>query len=857
MRFTLKDYQADAVSDVLTRLGQARELYHSRFASRSAFSLSATTGAGKTVMAAAVIEALFEGNDDYDFQADPGAVVLWFTDDPSLNAQTKFRLLEASDLPAARLKVIEPEFHADRLEPGMVYFLNTQKLGRNSLLVRGAQTGDDETLPTMPAAPDLRANTMWDILRNTIEDPRLTLYLILDEAHKGMKSTARLANEKQTIVRRLINGEGGAPAMPIVWGISATVHRFETAMAAAVDRIGLPPVAVDPARVQESGLLKDDIRLDFPTEAGRFDTVLLTRATRRVQEASRLWTEYAASQDPPIDPVAPLLVVQLPNTPSDDLLLEAFHAVRDAWPDLPSEAMAHVFGEHKTIELGGFTVPHIAPEKVQESTWVRVLFAKDAISTGWDCPRAEVLMSFRPAEDQTHITQLLGRMVRTPLARRIPGNDRLNSVECVLPRFNRSTATAVGELLLGHGDAESGGSGGGGGRRVQYAPVDLVPNDEVPALVWEVYDALPSQTLPRKAGRPPRQLLSLAQALSQDGIRAGARSQAYDELCGVLAGFAARRRRDVDRAREGILRMSGETVVVGPSGMITGELFTEASDEPAIEAAFAAASRVLTKDIALRYAEHVAADDPDDPDEGLLDAHLHVASLARVEGVADELDREATALADRWYAEHRVDIKGLADERRAAYEEILAMAPEPRRTDVLRPKVQTASSEDSNGNMLPTVDRHLMSTASGARPVDDLNDWERLVLDHELSRPDSVAWYRNPSRASADSLAIAYQDAQGAWRRMCPDFLFFQRVGGTVRISIVDPHGTHLRDALPKLRGLAKYTGEYGELFHRIEAVAEVDGRLRVLDLQQEAVRAAVAEATDAEELYRSAAVDY
>ena len=45
---------------------------------------------------------------------------------------------------------------------------------------------------------------------------------------------------------------------------------------------------------------------------------------------------------------------------------------------------------------------------------MRVLFAKDAISTGWDCPRAEVLVSFRPAEDETRITQLLGRMVRTP-----------------------------------------------------------------------------------------------------------------------------------------------------------------------------------------------------------------------------------------------------------------------------------------------------------------------------------------------------------------------------------------------------------------------------------------------------------
>ena len=80
--------------------------------------------------------------------------------------------------------------------------------------------------------------------------------------------------------------------------------------------------------------------------------------------------------------------------------------------------MAHVFGDHAPIEIRGFRIPHVGPETVQDRTHVRVLFAKDAISTGWECPRAEVLVSFRPAKDDTHITQLLGGWVRTPLARR-------------------------------------------------------------------------------------------------------------------------------------------------------------------------------------------------------------------------------------------------------------------------------------------------------------------------------------------------------------------------------------------------------------------------------------------------------
>src|SRR3954453_6757794 len=96
MKFTLKDYQSEAVRDVLVNLKKARKRWHED-SDKHAFSLTATTGAGKTVMAAAVFESLFYGNDDFDFAADPGAVVIWFSDDPSLNVQSLWRLQEASD----------------------------------------------------------------------------------------------------------------------------------------------------------------------------------------------------------------------------------------------------------------------------------------------------------------------------------------------------------------------------------------------------------------------------------------------------------------------------------------------------------------------------------------------------------------------------------------------------------------------------------------------------------------------------------------------------------------------------------------------------------------------------------------
>lgn len=60
---------------------------------------------------------------------------------------------------------------------------------------------------------------------------------------------------------------------------------------------------------------------------------------------------------------------------------------------------------------------------------------------------------------------------------------------------------------------------------------------------------------------------------------------------------------------------------------------------------------------------------------------------------------------------------------------------------------------------------------------------------------------------------------------MRPDFLFFsENASGEIVVDIVDPHGDHLADSLPKLRGLADYVEKHGADYDRIEAVAEVDG---------------------------------
>ena len=273
--------------DALSNLKKARKDWRGD-AYKSAFSLTAVTGAGKTVMAAAVFEALFYGDDEFKFDADPSAVVIWFSDSPALNEQTRFRLMEASDrLNHTDLVPVENTFNRDKFEAKKIYFLNTQKLSKNSLLVRGFDQEEAEAkagMRLLELRPDLRAYTMWDTIQNTIEDPGLTLYLVLDEAHRGLGDpTSAEKNAKSTIVQRLINGANGVPGIPVVWGISATVERFKEAMKVAVKRSYLPDVIVDSAEVQESGLIKDTILIDIPDDVGDFDTVLVRRATDKLK----------------------------------------------------------------------------------------------------------------------------------------------------------------------------------------------------------------------------------------------------------------------------------------------------------------------------------------------------------------------------------------------------------------------------------------------------------------------------------------------------------------------------------------------------------------------------------------------
>ena len=859
MKFTLKDYQEEAVVDVLLNLKKAAKRWHED-GDTHAFSLTATTGAGKTVMAAAAFEALFYGDDTFDFEADTGAVVIWFSDDPSLNEQTRFRLLEASDkLDHTDLKVVENTFSQEKFEAGKIYFLNTQKLGKKSLLVRGHEESEDAKRQLnilSEIRPDLRSHTIWDTIQNTIEDSDLTLYLILDEAHRGMGKVTKNAQEaKSTIVKRLINGFGSVPAIPVVWGISATVERFNNTISHAEGRSTLPNVVVDSAKVQESGLLKDTIVLDIPDEVGKFDNVLVKRATDKIKAITAAWDDYSNSQDG-LEHVVPLMVLQVPNKPNPDDIGKALDTIFQNWPELSSDAIAHVFGEHKTEQFGGHTVFYISPEHVQDCESIRILIAKDAISTGWDCPRAEVMVSFRPAKDKTHITQLLGRMVRTPLARRIPGNDRLNSVDCLLPLFDKSTVTAVADALMKGGVDE--GESALVGRRVLINPLEVIPNPSLDESVWKKFTSLPSQSLPQKTAKPVKRLTALAQEFSIDGLIERAGHKAHTEMHKVLEAAQARYTDEIKAARDAVLTVEGKSLKADlRKDEKTFDDFLEAADYEVIEDAYRRAARVISPDLARTFADHIAKNsDNDDIEDALIDAHTDIAALGLVSDVQEYLDIEADRLAKKWLEEQRVAIKSLPDDRQEAYRALRAWSREPQDLDLVKPvKWMVATSVIENEQETP-IDKHanhMMCMESDQLFPEDLKwNWEKHVLSTESNREGFLAWYRNPARPSQESLGVSYQE-NDKYSIVRPDFIFFAESGnGDVYADIVDPHGHHLSDALPKLKGLAQYAETHAEHYRRIDAVAEIEGVYKVLDLTEQRVRDKINAAENAKEVYLS-----
>ncbi len=831
MRYTLKDYQFAATNEVLRALRRATKDYENDPSEYWSVALSAATGAGKTVIASAVIETLFDGGGQ--FAADPQATVLWVTDDPALNEQTKRNMMQASTtLGPSRLETIDASFDQETFDANHVYFLNIQKLAKSNPLSR-SNVND-------------RTYSLWETIANTIRTNGAHFYVIIDEAHRGMKPES----DRATIVSRIINGQRGInPTAPIIWGISATPERFNQALARWGNHRTNKSIPVPIDEVRASGLLKDKIILDNPA-SGQLegDTTLIRAAVAQTLQFEQTWHAYATAQNEP--PVQPVLVVQVPNTPTPAELTEILAAIFGEWEQLRDENVVNTFGEHTAISVSGHTIAYMAPQDIQDDRDIRVVLCKDAISTGWDCPRAEVLVSLRRALDYTYIAQLIGRMVRTPLARRIATDQTLNDVHCYLPRFNKQQVQEiVDRFAQGKNDEPP--------VELVTDPVVLERNETIPDEVVEILESLPSYVVPGRIYRTQiSRLHTLATLLSGDHIVEDAIVQIRIHLNGVLN--AQRKRLEANGSFQAALTRVRSLKIERSYALLAAEsmddLPTETSYEMArddnnIEDLYQVAKRKLPEGVATNYWNEVISaqsDDEYDPTE----AKAITAVLALHPEVVEAVESAAEQLVRTWLREHQRSISKLPDGKKALYEPVKRETRAPELTDIILPSSKVASE------VIHHWPKHLLAAEDGTFPA-DLKGWEVSVLERELADHDLVGWYRNPTGGSA-CLRIPFHGSQFE-RAMYPDFIMFHQTDAGIRPSIIDPHGYHLADAVAKLKGLADYADQHAAAFHRIDAVAEVDGRLVALDLISETVRDAVGALKDGDvrSLFEKYAGDY
>jgi type III restriction enzyme len=822
MRYELLDYQREAAILVLNRLRLARDLWVSNRLT-SSFALSAITGAGKTVIAAAVIEAMIHGSADLDAEPDPKAAFLWITDDPALNRQTRSKMLDASDflLPNSLIEIDDGFLDPD-LAPRRCYFLNTQKLSRTSRLVQ--------------AGNNLRQISFWEILTNTIRSEKVNLYLILDEAHRGMRRAA----DRVTIVQRLIHGEQGSnPPAPVVWGISATIDRFARAMGETQDRTTYPHVIVDIEKVRASGLVKDIIDLDQPDEVGTFSTTLLRDAIKAIRDFEVRWRTYCEAAGEPI--VLPVLVIQVPDKSDSVKIADLVQVIEAEWGGINPQAMAHVFGDHEPVVLGSRTINWVPPETIQTDHQIRVVLAKEAISTGWDCPRAEVLYSERPARDATHIAQVIGRMVRQPLAHRIATDDALNSVTCYLPLFDHKALSSIKDELEGKGRDNGENKVA---PEILRDPKVFERNPTIPLAVFDFIETLPSTPTPDKLANPLRRAKNLVRLLSDDrggyALLPDANAVLTRLLNAHLDGLAAEHATVVAENVADIktveVHRSRITTTGQDAGGSTREIETHVRD---IDRDTRKILNSVKDGVGSEYYAYRVRREAPGADK--LEIRIDVAALLLVSGVVAEIEATANKFVQGQLTRFNAEIKNTTGATRDAYRKVQEQSPAPEALTVELRTNEKGATKDRLGGLLPTFEGHIYSDANGKFPA-DLNDWEAEVVITEISRPSFVAWYRNPQRATPNSLRIPYQDDAEKWSSLQIDFLILsKRDDGTLAVSIVDPHGDYLADAKAKLRALADFAETYSDRFLRIQSVSKCeDGTLRFLDLLNADTRKAV-----------------
>ena len=819
MKIELKDFQDVAVDRLIKQLNHAKNEVTSG-GDHQAVILAAPTGSGKTVITAALIEEILTGSDQ--FKAEPDAVFLWLSDQPVLNAQSKKRIASASTkLGNNDLVIVDIDFDREVFEGGKVYFINTQKLGKDKLLTSGRG--------------DKRRYTIWETISNTAKAKADRFYRIIDEAHRGTKVSRTDETVRQTVMQKFVRGsDGEIPAIDLILGVSATPQRFQQLIDGQSNRTPRK-CEVNPLDVRASGLLKDRIMVFHPTEAFPTDTTMLRAAVLQWRAMGEQWSAYTQAQGLPT--VYPALIIQVQDGSSEGVsrtnLDEVIATIEKETGPIDASEIAHCFEHDAALSVHGVLVRKIEASRIQEETNVKFVLFKMALTTGWDCPRAEVMMSFRTAQDDTLIAQLIGRMVRTPLARRIEGSEVLNSVSLYLPHYDKEGLTRVVNHLK------------------QGDPMELPPTDvedgakmvtfkRVSGMdaAFEALTGLPTYRVERvRKVSNTRRLMALSRLLTtMHEVDMTAWDGSKKLVIDTLDAELARLKKDdpnFDAKVKGSGQITLNAVIVeqGTWKEIQGQTLTVPLDEKNIDDLFSRAGQRLGEGLHLDYWQtHY---DQDEADEMPSRSRLELFLMLQDEKTWKTLEAACKARCEALLKQNKAAIKKLSTAEQEEYNKAQEVAKDPEPLSFL-PPAEIMAAVDAKDTAFKSYDKHLYVDASGDF-VAVLNHWEQPVIAAEMARPDFVGWLRNVPRKPW-ALALPYE-LGGEERPMYPDFLVVRKDGANHIVDILEPHSPALSDNYAKAKGLAQFAAKHAKDFGRIELIRLVDKEIRRLDLIDEATR--------------------
>lgn len=348
--------------------------------------LKSPTGSGKTIM-------LTHFMDEY-CKSVPNIVFIWLTPGKGdLEEQSKAKMDKY--IHNAQTKLL-----ADVMTSGFAEndccFINWEKLTRNSN--NALKEGE-------------RKNFLEHI--ETAQNNGLQFKIIVDESHQNdsVKANEILEYFKTDKIIRA----------------SATPKNFTEAATTLVD--------VPESEVIASGLIKKllVINEDFNQNETVDDqiTFLLDKALEKHRQLNSVFLQKDVH-------VNPLIIVQLPN--KNEVLLEQVENYFEGKQITYEDGTLAVWLSDKKENLEGIENNNAQPIAV---------IIKQAVATGWDCPRAHILVKLRDNMNETFEIQTIGRIRRMPEAKHYE-NDLLDS--CYLytldDKFTEGVKTSMGKGAL-------------------------------------------------------------------------------------------------------------------------------------------------------------------------------------------------------------------------------------------------------------------------------------------------------------------------------------------------------------------------------------------------------------------------